>query len=166
MAYQSKHTGSVIDNAVTEHSDINQDIIDINSQISQLNTLINNLNTSLTNSINTVNNSLSNYSLINHTHSSDDISKKIQMPNYSSVITSKSGSGGSWYYTATENCYVYFTVSDNTSTNYTIDINGTPITRNTIYSKTGLLPLAAGDTLRCSNDNNGYSYYVFRIRYV
>lgn len=88
------------------------------------------------------------------------------MPNYSSVITSKTGNSGSWYYTATENCYVYFTVSDNTSTNYTIDINGTPITKSTIYSKTGLLPLAAGDTIRCSNDNNGYSYYVFRIKYV
>lgn len=70
MAYQSKHTGTVIDNAVTEHSDINQDIIDINSQISQLNILINNLNTSisnlqnkdtsLTNSINSINTNITN----------------------------------------------------------------------------------------------------------
>ena len=49
MAYQSKHIGSVIDNAITEHTEINQNIEDINSQISQLNTLINNLNTSIAN---------------------------------------------------------------------------------------------------------------------
>ncbi len=70
MAYQSKHTGSNIDNAVTEHSEINQDIVDINSQISQLNILINNLNTSisnlqskdtsLTNSINSINTNITN----------------------------------------------------------------------------------------------------------
>ena len=56
MAYQSKHTGTNIDNAITEHSDINQDIVDINSQISQLNTLINNL----TNSINSINTNITN----------------------------------------------------------------------------------------------------------
>ena len=49
MAYQSKHTGAAIDNAIAEHPDIEQQIVDINSQVSQLNTLINNLNTSITN---------------------------------------------------------------------------------------------------------------------
>lgn len=70
MAYQSEHIGSVIDNAIAEHPEINQNIEDINSQISQLNTLINNLNASiinlqnkdisLTNSINNLQTSVDN----------------------------------------------------------------------------------------------------------
>ena len=166
MAYQSKHTGAAIDNAIAEHPDIEQQIIDINSQLSQLNKLINNLNTSignlqdkdisLTNSINNINTTLQ-----NHTHPN-----KIQMPNYSSVITSKTGTSGAWSYTATENCYVYITVSHNSSTKYTIKINDVNITASNIYSKTGLFLLAKGDKIACSADNNGWSYWAFRIKYI
>lgn len=88
----------------------------------------------------------------------------LPLVDWSNLITSNVGSSGAWTYTATQDCYVYFAVSQNSSTTYKMTVNGHDISSATIYAKSGLLPLASGDILACSADNNGYSYYVFGIK--
>lgn len=166
MAYQSKHTGSVIDNAVTEHSDINQDIIDINSQISQLNTLINNLNTSISNlqnkdillesSINTLNTKIDNIDF--------------QEPWTGSTIL-KSGTiagSASFTYTATQNCicYISFFVQANSSGGIQVKVNNVLVVDmdqlGAFSQQLVLIPiyLQTGDTVYGWQRSNNTGKYV------